>query len=90
MGPRSNRPSKNHNMTNETTSWLIWESAVWDAAIAAVGNSSWVEEARKTQRHRLVLWYQAGEPIWMAADGLRQIANGLRLAERDRSRVREA
>lgn len=37
---------------------------------------------------RLRTWYDAGEPVWMAADGLKQLVRGRTLADRDGSEMR--
>jgi hypothetical protein len=57
-------------MTRETTPWHIWFDNVCTAAIAAGTDGAIVQELKPTA----LKWYQAGEPVWMAADGLRFVA----------------
>lgn len=51
----------------ETMPWHIWHHEV----LCAAGISA---KDAELHRERLQRWYQAGEPVWMAADGLRQVA----------------
>jgi len=53
----------NHGNTNETTPWHIWLEAVLLTAKVSVEDL----EPFRVQVNR---WYQAGEPVWMAADSL--------------------
>lgn len=64
--------------TNETAPFHIWKHEVQMAAIA-LGAAS---ESVMACCAKLQTWYQAGEPVWMAADGLKQLAQGLESAKR--------
>lgn len=66
--------------TIETTPSHLWMSAVIEMARCEVKDS-------EPHRERLWAWFRAGEPVWMAADGLRQLLRGERIAaaeERER------
>jgi len=70
-----------------TTPWHIWHHHL---RCAAHGVPSEVWDA---QRERIARWYAAGEPVWMAADSLRQFARGARIAameSADRDVIRSA
>ena len=64
--------------TCETTTFLLWKSAVIGAA-AKRGASA---EFTQTQAERLALWFRTGEPVWMAADSLLNFWRGAQLADR--------
>jgi hypothetical protein len=65
-----------NNGTCETTPIHIWMHEVLSAAKAS-------HEESKPHRARLQLWYRSGEPVWMAADGLRQLVSGAQSAKRE-------
>lgn len=66
--------------TKETASLRDWRSAVLE--IAGVTEA---DVDRIVTRERLVRWFDAGEPVWMAADSLRQtVRDGLRHEKADR------
>lgn len=71
-------------MTKDTTPFHIWSHEVELAAIHAGADA----EAVRAVRGKLRAWYNAGEPIWMAADGLKQLARGYVLATREDSDAR--
>ncbi len=58
-------------MTNETMPWHLW----LDAVLGEAGTS--VEDAAP-HRVRLRRSFQAGEPVWMAAEGLRFCVDRMR------------
>lgn len=59
--------------TNETAPWLLWAHAVELSAIRSGANA---EIVHKSERIRAVMAraYRNGEPVWMAADEVKQIA----------------
>lgn len=70
--------------TNATTPFVFWRHHV----LVAAGVS---HEQAEPQRERLALWYRSGEPVSMAADGLKQFVRGAeRAAREDRTTVRAA
>jgi len=50
-----------HDNTKETTPYTIWLDSVLGLAAASVADME-----KYATRERLVRWYQAGEPVWMA------------------------
>lgn len=58
-------------MTNETTPYLIW---LHEATLAAIRKGADAEVVRAVAGEFAPTWYQAGEPIWMAADSLAFVA----------------
>lgn len=72
------------NGTKTTTPRHIWIYAVELGAIKAGAKADSV----KAVRSKLFAWYEAGEPIWMAIDGLKQLARGYDIAERDEADAR--
>lgn len=70
--------------TNETAPWHLWRYAVLAVSDATAADG-------RAHAEKLTRWYQAGEPVWMAADGLRQLVRGARLAKQaDRDTLRNA
>jgi hypothetical protein len=65
--------------TKETVPFQIWKHNVQLAAIQAGADSNAVQQTSA----RLRSWYEAGEPIWMAVDGLKALARGYMLAVRE-------
>lgn len=54
--------------TRDTCPLHIWKHEVHTAAIAAGADA---EVIRESEINAMVIrWYQAGEPVWMAADSL--------------------
>lgn len=62
--------------TRESSPFHIW----LDNVIGLAGASRADAEPHLS---RLSLWFNAGEPAWMAADGLKQLVRGARLVARD-------
>jgi hypothetical protein len=73
------------NSTCETTPWVIWRHSV---EVAAVRLGADISDLNATEK--LLLWYRSGEPVWMAVDGLRQLARGLRVAKAESADGRKA
>jgi hypothetical protein len=70
--------------TKETVPWGIWSHEVEIAALALGADAAAIRAVKAGEgRSRLQRWYQAGEPIWMAADGLKQLAAGMSRAKRE-------
>ncbi len=78
-----------NNATNETCPIHIWmHESVVDAGVS-------VEQAdAAVTRERLIRWYNAGEPVWMAAQSIKIMVNDMRVAARaahdGRSAIRAA
>lgn len=72
----SNLFNKTRNLaTRETAPYHIWlHSVLTDAGV------SFEQAEAAVTRDRLVRWYQAGEPVWMAADGARDMVRGAAIA----------
>jgi hypothetical protein len=62
--------------TCDTMPWLLWSDAVLTDSGASY-------EASKPHRARLQRWFNAGEPVWMAADGLKQLVAWTERAKRE-------
>jgi hypothetical protein len=62
-----------HEGTKETTPFHIWKDAVLTAAAATNAEA-------EPYRERILRWYQAGEPAWMAGDSLKAFVRGARKA----------
>jgi hypothetical protein len=80
-------PAHVRDATNGTTPWHIWEHHV-SMGVAALGLD--LEAARSTyeqNRSRVQLWYSAGEPVWMAVDGMKQLIKGAIVARRSDGEV---
>ena len=65
-------------MTNETMPSHIWLHEVETAAIARGARA----ETLREMRPMLLRWYAAGEPVWMAVDGIVPAAKRRVLEER--------
>jgi hypothetical protein len=79
------KPMRN-NATRETAPYTIWLSNVWEAALAhrpcSVEQINRLLLDRVIWRPRLARWFNAGEPVWMAAEGVADFARDVRIAER--------
>lgn len=81
LSPKTGNPA-----TAETCPLHIWKhEVILDAGMPAIDDPEW----RQTMNARLISWYQAGEPVWMAASALLQFARGYIRAQTDQ-RAREA
>ena len=70
--------------TKETMPWVLWWHAVTTEAIRQGGDA----EIVRSLHARAALWFQAGEPVWLAASGIRQLAVGhVRAAREDSERA---
>jgi hypothetical protein len=59
--------------------WHIWQDETVLTALRAGADREGVNACQ----HRLQRMYQAGEPVYMAADALKQLARGWALAEHE-------
>lgn len=64
--------------TNETTPSHIW---IHEVEIAAIAKGAPAEQLREL-RPMLLRWYAAGEPVWMAVDGIVPTAKRRALEQR--------
>lgn len=69
-----------HTGKQGTMRYFMWKSAVLTEAKVSEKDAH-----EYAGRERLHAWFRAGEPVWMAADALRQfVKNGKREARADR------
>jgi len=66
-----------HSNTRETTPRHIWMAQVFELADVSMDDME-----RYCTRERLNRWCSAGEPVWMAANSLRQMVEGGKRHER--------
>ena len=69
------------NGTKTTMPMHIWMHSVELTAIRHGASVSGVESAHS----KLVTWFNAGEPVWMAAGSLLQMARGFDRAQREQA-----
>src|SRR5690606_16525517 len=62
------RITMKNQSTNETCPIHIWKHEVQVAALALGGDAETMRESDINEM--VVRWYEAGEPVWMAADSL--------------------
>lgn len=75
-------------MTNETTPRHIWMSEVESEALRLSPGCD-AELFRDVDvRCKLNRWYDAGEPVWMAASGLRDMVRAISIEHRAQSDAR--
>lgn len=67
----------NNTGTCETMSLTHWRSAVLEEAHVSEDDAD-----QYATRERVTRWFNAGEPVWMAAESLRTCVKYARLAER--------
>lgn len=73
--------------TKETMPRHIWIHEVTMAAIGAGAAAEGIQELKA----KLIMWYEAGEPVWMAASGIAQMVKSRAVhvrAEKEASNLR--
>lgn len=74
--------------TKDTVPYHIWAHEVEAAAIKSGAEGRFVRAERAENKGRMRRWYEAGEPIWMAADTLKAFAKGQKIAHNEGSHKR--
>ncbi len=73
-------PETGNPATSEPCPLHIWKhEVIVDSSMPAIDDAEW----QQTMNARLISWYRAGEPVWMAASSLLQFAIGYQRAQRD-------
>jgi hypothetical protein len=73
--------ASNAPATCATTPYLIWCSVIEEVLCGHGVSGDWLREP--TQRGRMLRYYHAGEPAWMACDSLFQFWKGVARAARE-------
>lgn len=71
-------PETGNPATIETCPLHIWKhEVIVDSGMPAIDDRQW----QQTMNSRLIMWYRAGEPVWMAAGSLLEFARGYKRAQ---------